>query len=303
MMRRNPVSASSIVAVAFVLLGGCGGDRGDEVAVVDGVRITADQFRTRYQKYLSSTSVKDNIQVRKQVLQNMINERLIFEDLRAHGAEQDSAFRKEMDLIRRQAMADGYARRVTTDTLTVTPQQLELEFRRYNTRVSARYLYARTEEGAQRLKERLVKGETFERLARETFEDPGLANNGGSLGAFGWGEMEDALEEAAYTLPVGELSEPLKMSMGYAIVRVDSRAVVNPLASEGDFAKVRGKLAEAIVKRTAPRLLREHVMTITRAMDPQFDETTVEAVVAEWTSLIGDDKAMPTSEVRSPAFA
>jgi len=279
------------LGLALVLSAGCGGNDEHVVAVVNGAEVTADQFRARYQKYLSSTSNKDNIQVRKQVLENMINELLIAEDLRTRGADGDSAYRRGMELIRQQAMADGYARRITTDTMTVTPQQVEEEFRRYNARVAARYVYAPSKEGAEALRQRLMQGETFENLARETFEDPGLANNGGSLGTFGWGEMEEALEEAAYTLPPGQISEPIKLAIGFAIVRVDARTVVNPLASESDYAKVKGKLTEAIVKRTAPRLLGEHVRAIAASMDPQFDEATLADLMAAWHTVTGEEKA------------
>jgi parvulin-like peptidyl-prolyl isomerase len=287
---------------ALMLCAGCGGNNEHVVAVVNDTEVTDEQFRERYQKYLSGSSNKDNIQVRKQVLENMINEVLIAEDLRTSGADDDSAFRKGMDLIRQQAMADGYARRLTTDTMTVTRRQLEEEFRRYNTRVAARYVYAPSEEGTRALRQRLMKGETFESLARETFEDPGLANNGGSLGTFGWGEMEEALEEAAYTLPLGQLSEPVKLAIGFAILRVDARTVINPLASESDYAKVKGKLTEAIVKRTAPRLLGEHVRAIAASMDPQFDEATLGDLMAAWQTLTGEEKTLhqPESTGRSP---
>jgi parvulin-like peptidyl-prolyl isomerase len=284
--------------VALLLVAGCGSKvDSTAVAVVDGVPITGEQFRARYQKYLSSSSMKDNIQVRKQVLENMINERLIFADLGASGADRDKEYQRNMDVIKRQALADGYARRLTIDTMRITPAQMGEEFRRYNTKLTARYVYASTEEGARALRQRLLAGATFEQLARETFEDPGLANNGGSLGTFGWGEMEEPLEDVAYALKPGEISDPVRLSMGYAIIRVDHRVVVNPLASESDFAKVSGKLGDAIIKRNAPKVLREHVLTITGAMDPLFDEAGVEAVAAAWPAVIGTGEADVKPEV------
>jgi parvulin-like peptidyl-prolyl isomerase len=161
-------------------------------------------------------------------------------------------------------------------------------------------VYAATEAEARTLRARLTAGEPFERVARDVFNDPGLANNGGSLGTFGWGEMEEPLEETAFTLPVGELSEPVRLSMGYAIVRVDHRNLVNPLASETDFAKVKQKLGDAIRARTIPRLLREHARQIAQSMEPQFDDATLAAVYAEWPVLSGEGNAVPVSEQLPP---
>jgi parvulin-like peptidyl-prolyl isomerase len=294
----RPLRVWSGVLIGLLFVAGCNHNADvATVALVNGEPITVEQFRARYQRYLSSSSMKDNIVVRKQVLENMINERLIFADLEVRGADRDTAYQRGLDVIRRQALADGYARHVTIDSIRITPAQVGEEFRRFNTKLTARYVYAATEEGARALRQRLLAGASFEQLAREIFEDPGLANNGGSLGTFGWGEMEEPLEDAAYALVPGSLSEPVRLSMGYAIIRVDSRVNVNPLASESDFSKVSGKLGDAIVKRMAPKLLREHVLAIAGAMDPQFDESGVASVVAAWPALIGAEEQEVPREI------
>jgi parvulin-like peptidyl-prolyl isomerase len=298
--------SSGAVALAVVMCGGllaagCARTPApDTVAMVNGTPVTAAEFRSRYERYLSSTSLRDNIQVRKQVLENMINERLIFRDLEASEAATDPALVAELERIRQQALADGYARRMTTDTMRVSMAQMGEEFRRFNTKLTARYVYARTKEGALALRARLKAGATFDQIAREVFEDPGLATNGGSLGTFGWSEMEEALEDTAYTLKPGELSMPVRLSMGYAIVRVDSRVNVNPLASESDYAKVAGKLGDAIIKRNAPHVLRKHVQSLTDAMHPEFDERGITAMLAAWPEGTGEDTSSAKPDENRP---
>jgi peptidyl-prolyl cis-trans isomerase C len=272
----------------------------DTVATVNGVPIAAAEFRTRYERYLSSSSMHDNIQVRKQVLENMINEYLIFGDLEPSGAAASPALTAELERIRQQALADGYARRMTTDTMRVSVAQMMEEFRRYNTKLTARYVYANTEEGALALRSRLKAEATFDQIAREVFEDPGLATNGGSLGTFGWGEMEEALEDTAYALRPGELSMPVRLSMGYAIVRVDSRVNVNPLASETDYAKTAGKLGDAIIKRTAPHVLRKHMQALMDGMHPEFDERGIAALLTVWPEVAGEDTLLAKPDERRP---
>jgi parvulin-like peptidyl-prolyl isomerase len=145
------------------------------------------------------------------------------------------------------------------------------------------------------LRARLEYGATFEDLAKEVFEDPGLATNGGSLGTFGWGEMEPALEEAAFSIPVGAISEPLRASMGYAILKVEKR-VENRFVTESDYVKVREKLYRAVVERKFSQLIKDELRRIEGDLVPSFDENIVGEVFKSWHLLI-ETPALPSEQV------
>ncbi|HYQ86657.1 MAG TPA: peptidylprolyl isomerase [Bacteroidota bacterium] len=275
--------------LSAVLLAGCHRQTNAIVAEVGDRFITADQFRIRYAAYLSVISSRDNILLRKKVLDNMINETLIFEDLHRSGMDADSAAISRMTQVRNEALVMGYARQISLDTMTIGEAELGEEFRRFKTKVKARYLYGKSEEEAWKLKDRIERGATFESLAREVFEDPGLANNGGDLGLFGWGEMEPGLEEAAYSLRIGQVSEPIKLKIGYGIVRVDDR-IEQPITSEFDYSQAKEKLEQAVRKRKVLRLLTDATSAIGSELSPTFNEPAVTAVFARWwQSVVADD--------------
>lgn len=71
---------------------------------------------------------------------------------------------------------------------------------------------------AQMVRDRALKGEDFATLALDYSDDPGSAQNGGSLGVFGRGQMVPEFEEAAFSLQPGEISEPVKSDFGYHII-------------------------------------------------------------------------------------
>lgn len=58
---------------------------------------------------------------------------------------------------------------------------------------------------------------TFEELAK-TYSECGSAAKGGDLGSFGRGQMQQAFEDAAYKLKVGELSQPVSSDSGIHII-------------------------------------------------------------------------------------
>ena len=68
---------------------------------------------------------------------------------------------------------------------------------------------------------RLLKGESFERLAREFSEDPASSRRGGDLGWDPKGSFAKAFEEYCWTAPVGELSDIIQTEYGFHLIRVD----------------------------------------------------------------------------------
>ncbi len=72
------------------------------------------------------------------------------------------------------------------------------------------------------IKKRLTK-ENFETIAREVSEDPSVQQNGGTLGNISAFMMVYPFENAAYQTPVGQISEPVRTSFGYHLVKVNTR--------------------------------------------------------------------------------
>jgi peptidyl-prolyl cis-trans isomerase SurA len=62
----------------------------------------------------------------------------------------------------------------------------------------------------------------FQALAKEHSEGPG-AEQGGELGTFSRGEMEGRLEEVAFALKEGEVSEPIDSGTGVTLLFVEER--------------------------------------------------------------------------------
>ncbi len=74
------------------------------------------------------------------------------------------------------------------------------------------------------LRRRIVEtGEDFADLARRFSQDPGSAPEGGDLGIVPKGTYVAAVETVAWSLPVGEVSEPVRSSFGWHLLQVLER--------------------------------------------------------------------------------
>ncbi|HLE56336.1 MAG TPA: peptidyl-prolyl cis-trans isomerase [Rhodothermia bacterium] len=73
------------------------------------------------------------------------------------------------------------------------------------------------------LRERIVKGEKFEDVARTESADSASGAAGGALGKGVRGRFVPVFEDAAYALNVGELSQPVLTPFGYHLIKVDEK--------------------------------------------------------------------------------
>ena len=88
--------------------------------------------------------------------------------------------------------------------------------------VKFRQVVTRTEDEAQQILKRMRDGEDFDELARDYSTTP-EAENGGVVGWVAQGELEESMEKAIFSLPVGKISPVVKTPYGYHIFEVLSK--------------------------------------------------------------------------------
>lgn len=73
---------------------------------------------------------------------------------------------------------------------------------------------------AEGLLDRIRAGEDFAELARRHSDDDGTREQGGDLGFFARGVLLDPLDRAAFSLPVGSVSDLIHTDQGYHLLRI-----------------------------------------------------------------------------------
>lgn len=98
-----------------------------------------------------------------------------------------------------------------------------------------------------------LAGKDFAALAAEVSDDKLTAKNGGDLGLFTAGVMEKPFEEAVSKLKLNEVSEPVRTSFGYHLIKVTELAP----GSVKPFEDVRAEVEKAYRKNQAESLFYE----------------------------------------------
>lgn len=130
------------------------------------------------------------------------------------------------------------------------------------------------------LRARIMKGESFQKLASLYSKDPGSKNNGGGglLPEFGRNDMVPEFERAAFKTKKDSISEIIETRYGYHILKViDKRGeriivrhiLISPLIVIDDLEKVKFKIDSVL------RLLRKDSISLCKAVKEfsQDDET------------------------------
>lgn len=287
MLKRPPIVLQAaifgLILVVLSVMGFQGVDRGvtQTLASIDDERITVSDFRHRYTGFLLGVGTKDNWITRERILDNMVNERLIVRRAYDEGIAGEEEFQKQVRLITTQALLDAYRKRAVIDKISVTEDELRRSFAWMNTRVRARHLYAATESEANGLYRLYLSGAPFDSLARMTFADPALAASGGDLGYFTWGEMDPAFEEVAFTLPVGEVSSPVKTDHGYSIIKVTDRIAV-PLRTEYEYLTKKTYLRRILRGNKIIDQGQQFVRDLAASLEIQFSNETLEMLFEMW---------------------
>jgi peptidyl-prolyl cis-trans isomerase C len=114
---------------------------------------------------------------------------------------------------------------------------------------------------AQEIRKKLVEGADFAQLASTESDDAGSKTRGGDLNFFKHGQMVAPFEQAAFSMKVGEISEPIKTQFGYHIIKVEARKSFEDFKPEIE-QKVRGEEAQ--------KMLEEMQKKANATLDPEF---------------------------------
>jgi parvulin-like peptidyl-prolyl isomerase len=99
--------------------------------------------------------------------------------------------------------------------------------------VHARHILVAQESLARDLLAQLQGGADFEQLAKQHSLDPSTKESGGDLGFFPRDTLVvPEMEDVAFSLSVGQISDVLQSPMGYHIIQVVERVQDKPLTEE-----------------------------------------------------------------------
>jgi len=237
-----------------------GEDNSPAVATVNGVKIS-HEFYEAYIKAISGKSANDlTADQRTQALDNLVRMQLVAQQALKDGVDKIPDTANLLELTRANVLQQAAADKYLKDRKP-TEQELRAE---YETQVAAlakqeyhaKHILVATEPFAQKVVERLEKGEKFEDVAKRESMDSSK-DNGGDLGWFTPEKMVKPFADAVTTLKPGEYThKPVQTQYGWHVIQlVETRDLQPP-----PYDNVRQRLEQVVqakkIKAYTDELLR-----------------------------------------------
>ncbi|RLL45006.1 foldase [Oceanobacillus piezotolerans] len=178
-----------------------------------------------------------------------------------------------ISLLQEQAAAEG---------IEITDEELQEKYDRSLKEIDAQHILVADEETAKEVKQKLDDGGDFAELAKEYSTD-GTAQDGGNLGYFSTGDMVPEFEDAAYSMKVGEISDPVQTQYGYHIIKVND--IRDTEEEVGEFEEVKDELRrELVAQQVDATKLQEKINSL-------IEEAEVDIKIDEYKDMFKEEPA------------
>ena len=205
------------------------------LVTINGEKITVADFKKVYEKNLDAIDNEESKNITYN-LELFINYKLKVSEAYQLKLDTLPSYEREIETYRNQLSAPYLQDKSFTEKLIK-----EAYFRTKN-EIKAKHILIRSKKDAtpsdtlaaynkiSKLRNRILAGEDFEKVAVETSEDDSardnlqrkLKGNKGNLGYFSAFKMLYPFEDAAYNTKLGQVSMPFKTRFGYHIVKTDA---------------------------------------------------------------------------------
>ena len=257
LMRFTMLGAAAVLAVhlyaGLAILPRCLAASQDVVvATVNNVSIMKSELDRVILEYKKKTGKTEMTEEEKQgVLKSLIRRQLILQQPSVQALKKDKAIVENVKQYEKSVIIARFLKDEVGSKLTVTEDDVEKYYKesrhKFSTppKVEARHILLRTREEAEKVQQRLRKGEDFSTLAKECSIDLPMALEGGSMGTIEKGKTLPVLEKALFSMSVGEISDIVETTFGFHIITVDE-IIPTGFASLED---VKDEIKKAIIRQ------------------------------------------------------
>ncbi len=194
---------------------------------VGGEKVTVSEFEYVYNK----NNVNNKADYSDSSLHDYLN---LYENFRLKVKEAEAMHLDTIASLKSEL--EGYRKQLAKSYLTdreISDKLVSEAYERSKKEINASHILVRCDENANpadtltafkkimALKKRVEKGEAFEKVAKESSEDPSAKTNEGNIGWFTVFGTIYPFESAAYSLKAGEVGGPVRTEFGYHLIKLN----------------------------------------------------------------------------------
>jgi len=186
---------------------------------------------------------------REKFLEELVKRELLYQEALKEGLDKDPAYQKKFEDFKKINLVGLLLEKEIESKAKVSDKEIRDYYEKHKedfapvSQVRLSRIVVNTEGEAQKILERLKKGEDFAQLAKKSSTDTVSAKKGGDLGLFSRGEIPPEFQVVATRLKTGEISEPIKTKSGYEIIKVTDKKMGQVI----EFEKIKNLISQNLL--------------------------------------------------------
>jgi parvulin-like peptidyl-prolyl isomerase len=240
------------------------------VVTIGDEKITAGEFDQLIEALPEQARAQVRGPRKRQFAEQLIQVKVMYQEARKRKLDENPVVQRQLELQRENLLASILMQVMTANAQVddATAHQYYEQHKADYESVHARHILIRmkgsalpiqpgkkelSEEEAlakaQEIRKKLLAGEDFAALAKAESDDVRSGANGGDLGSLKHNQTVPPFDQAVFSLPPGQLSEPVKTQYGYHIIKVEQHEVKPFDEVKADVEKkVRPELARSAME-------------------------------------------------------
>ncbi|MBN2104378.1 peptidyl-prolyl cis-trans isomerase [bacterium] len=220
------------IALLLPVMWGCGKKEATLARIGKQITISVEDFREANTRFRKGESFEEDLEKLKTELKEMIDSKLILLGAYEAGYDQDSTVLAEKQSAEiQESIQKLYQHEI------VNKYVLESDIRDYYIKTGRQVVVRNIlievppqsdsvvvdliKRDAEALLRKLRNGESFEFLASKHSQDRRTAINGGLIGTLKYADIGDPIQEAAFSMKQGEISDIIQTKKGFNILKVE----------------------------------------------------------------------------------
>ena len=272
---------------ALVGLSGCAED-GPAVATEDAVLVEVGPTAIRvadYRQFIARVAPELRAEYgTEKLLEAIVEQTLLVQEAERRGLGESAEFLQWQAETKARLVQQALYERAGIVQPKVAEEELRAYFQRspYNRRVRFSLLMVREQEQLPKILAALAEGADFEELSMRHSQDSRILERQADMGYHRWGDTmasHAALTERAFSMQVGETSEPMQVADGYFLIKLTD---MHPVS----FEQERETIQRLVLREKLGRQLLAYYDTLHVRYNVRYEPDGLtgspEAIVAEY---------------------
>jgi peptidyl-prolyl cis-trans isomerase C len=245
---------------------------GDKVITLEEFEKEVESLPDFYKPLLLEPKAK------REFLEKLIDREILLLEARKAGVYEREDVRRKIEECEKGVILDAFLSQILREKDEVTEEEAKRYYDEHkeeffmNESIRVRHIVVRTLEEAKEIKKRLEQGEDFVELAKRYSISPS-GKWGGDLGYIQRGQVGKEFEKAAFSLKrPGEISDIVKTTFGYHIIRLEDRKPPRQLS----FEEVRDKIIQKLKEQKKQKALEDYLKKVKKQYKIVINEKLLE---------------------------